>query len=288
MKKINKYFVSLLLIVSFLFCVNLVSALATDVPTSVNVTINTPIASAVLNGVVEYNVSLDAGYEDQNWSLVEVFLKSTLTSNSSNVLIATGNNNTNDAYINGTFSSDVVEDANNYIITLQLRNGTSAVSINVTRTGLTVENTIPQAASGLLPTSDTDGTVNFSATVVGENTTSCTLYFDGTNPGLSSYAMTYSNNGCSKQLTSVPEQSYRWYVRASDETNTTDSSKQTTNVDIKTSAGKAAQIIASGQGASQGGALLSITKGIDGVPGGYLTVIIAIAIIVAVVISRRK
>lgn len=288
--ELNKYkFVSLLLATVLLFSVGLISS-AGDVPTSANVTINVPLTGGTFTGsVTVFNVSMDPGYEDQNWSGVDIFVRSASTGNSSDTYLGHGNNVTNDLDLNGTFDSTTIEDATDYIVTFQLVNGTTASNVNATISGITFSNTVPGAATNLLPTSDSDGTVNFSSTVIGRNVTACTLYFSGINPGSSSYAMTHGGDGCSYELASVPEQSYTWYVETSDGVDTADSSTQTTNVDVKTSAGKAVQLIAEGKATSQGGNLLSITDGgLGSIPGGYGMIFVVIAIIVAVVIYKRK
>jgi len=138
-----------------------------------------------------------------------------------------------------TFNSAAFEDATDYIINVTYTNATNGVLHSAdTNTGVTIDNTIPTAATSLSPTLNTDGAVTFSGTVTGSRTTACTLIFEGTNPGATSYAMTHTGNSCSHALSNVPESSYQWIIRASDGTNTTDSSSQTTTVDIKTGSGK--------------------------------------------------
>lgn len=168
------------------------------------------------------------------------YAQSSLTANSSWVQIAfQANTSANPNAINATFDSRGLEDANNYDFNATCRNDTSARSTR--NTGIDVDNTIPQAPTSLSPgdaTEDADGSISFSGTVTGANTTSCTLRFVSKNPGSSSYTMTHSGNDCTYTLSSAPEEAYQWYIRASDETNTTDSSTQTVRVDIPTSSSK--------------------------------------------------
>ncbi len=102
-----------------------------------------------------------------------------------------------------------------------------------------MDNAVPTAATSLTPTTDDDGDFTFSGTVTDSETTSCTLQFVGgtTIPGGDSQAMTYSGDTCSLIVTDVPESIYTWFIRASDETNTTDSSEQQTNIDVDSGGG---------------------------------------------------
>ena len=87
----------------------------------------------------------------------------------------------------------------------------------------------------------------------------------------------------------MPEQTYKWFIRASDGTNTTDSSKQIVSVDVKTSAGKAALLASQPGVTSKGGATLSVASVTDKIPGGSTTIIIAvIVIVITLVIVKRK
>ena len=83
-----------------------------------------------------------------------------------------------------------------------------------------------------------DGTQNFLANVSG-NITSCTLYL-----GAESYDMTYDNDTetCEKEVSSIPEQTYNWYITATNGTEETQSSTKSITIDIKTSAGKTAML----------------------------------------------
>lgn len=274
--KLNK--ISLIFLASLLFSLAFISGAMT-------VVIDSPSASSTVSGTT-VNVSITATNPGRDWNCT-IYAKSSLTANSSWSTLGGGATikNATATIWNVTINSIVLEDANNYIFNATCINAT--LSADDTNTGITVDNTIPQASTGLTPTSDTDDSVIFSGTVVGANTTSCTLLFDGINPGSSSYAMTHSGNTCTHTLT-VPKQTYRWYIRASDETNTTDSSTQTTNVDISSGAGRTAYLAQQAGIKSEGGATFSIVDGIGDIPSGWIVAVIVIVIVLVIILVKKK
>lgn len=206
-----------------MFLVGMVSAAPTLV---------TPATSSSVNGAtVSWNVTNGTLNEMVNCS---IYLSSSSTANSTATNVSTGANVTASATnITGTFDSTILEDSNDYSIYASCTNSSGSIS-NTSASTITIDNTIPQAPSSLSPSSstDTDGSVSFSATVTGANTTGCTLFFVGKNPGSSSYAMTHSSNSCTYTISSVPEESYAYLIQASDGTNSTNSSQATFLVDI--------------------------------------------------------
>lgn len=249
----------------------------------------------ILNGNSVINVSLSAAQE-QNWTYAIAYIQSAGSTANNSLILINGTNNKNVTTdgtkynISITIPSLSVEDGNDYTLTVSLWNGTA--HFNKTAS-VTVDNSIPTAPTSLLPTSDSDGTVNFSATVVGKNTTACTLYFSSYNPGATSYAMSHSGDSCSVQLSNVAEQTYPWYITASDGTNTTNSNSQTTSVDVKTSAGKAAQYIASGEAVAEGGATFSVAgNGVfdNPITGWVIGILVFAGIIITVlfVVFKKK
>jgi cobalamin biosynthesis Mg chelatase CobN len=289
MKKIN-------LLVSLVFSLFLLTILTTSFVSGA-ITLVTPAGSSTVGGTSPFQVivpSADSGGVAFNCTL---YAKSTLTANNSWVYLKVVLNNTvghgNGTSVNNTFASATLEDANNYIFNATCRNITKVIG-SVTNSVILVDNIVPTAPSALTPTSDTDGTVDFSSTVVGRETTSCILYFTGSNPGLSSYAMvhTIGTNTCTYSSLSMPEQTYNWYVTASDETNTTNSATQTTNVDVY--GGSAAKIPALLQEPgvqSTGGATLSVTGETitDKIKSniGIIAVILVVIVVVVIWIKRK-
>ena len=198
-KKKSVIFASVFLL-AFLF--SMMSVMAME---SANVTIVTPASSGALIGATApFNISLVTGYEAENWTSVRIYLQSAgLTANTTEALATDWVANETDLLLNGTLDSTVFEDGNDYIFKAQLFNGTDY--INVTRTGITIQNTVPQAPSITTHSNhqviSTAGTVTFSFTVTNANTTSCTYsiarggassgsdYFSGTG--------TYSGSTCS-------------------------------------------------------------------------------------------
>lgn len=227
MKQKREILVSLFALM-FIFCLGLVSALE-----SANITVVTPGASGTLSGAsAVFNCSVVAGYEAENYTTGYIYLQSaSLTANTTESLMATVANTT--AYdFNGTLDSTTVQDGTDYTFKCSLFNGTDYV--NATRTGITIDNTIPQAPT-LSPvnyyeiTSTT--TQTFTGTVVDENTTSCTytIYRQGSSSDSKSASGsgTYATTSCtfSKTFTNSEDNGvYYWTVTASDGTNTTSSS----------------------------------------------------------------
>ena len=280
MEKINKNRILTLVLVFAIMCVGLVSA----------VNLVTPATSDVISGAT-------ASFNVTNETLIEVlnctfYASSTLTANSSAVSLGTLTNDTaGDVNINGTLDTTVLEDANNYQIYASCWNATDQ-SNSSSNTGITIDNTVPTAATSLSPSDNSkvlNGSLDFTGTVVGSATTSCTLEFVGiVPPGGNSQSMTHTGNTCSLSLTNVPDQTYNWFIRASDETNTTDSSELTVNADVTTSAGKVAVLIEESGITSEGGALLSIAGEGEGKVPKIVWIIGVIAIVGIVLYKRRK
>jgi len=221
--------------------------------------ITTPAASATISGSTYVNVTVtNPSIDGFNCS---IYASSTLTANTTeSLLIFQMANNTvgGTAFVNGTANTLAVEDANNYILKAVCRNS-SGFEFNDTNTGITVDNTVPQTPSSLSPadaSTETDGDVTFSATVTGANTTSCILYFSTRNPGTPSYAMTHSGNTCTVDLTAIPEETYDYYITASDETNTSTSATARFEID-------------GGGGGGGGGALPPVCGDLLCEPGEY-------------------
>lgn len=249
------------------------------------VSLDLPTDASSVTGTFVLNVTNSTFDEMVNCSFT---IASSLTANTS-VTIGTLDNDTLDN-VNTTFDSTSIEDSDDYTITAACRNSSNDQASDTAT--ITVDNTIPGTPTGMSPADanvDTDGSVTFSVTVIGVNTTSCTLNFTGINPGNPGYTMTHSGNTCTKTITSIPENTYNWQTYASDETNISAGSTETTqHVDITTSAGKAAQLIQQKGVTSKGGALLSIPL-IGDLNGNMVwIVIIGIAVLVIIVISKRK
>lgn len=230
MEQTNKYKRSLLLVITglvLLFALAFVSA----VPTLV-----TPATSGSVTGSTQaFNVTNSSMTETINCT---IYAFSVSTANSSAVSLGLLTNNTaHDFDISGALSTKVIEDSNNYQFYAICANAT-AIQTSATNTGITVNNTVPSAPTA--PSATVTGqSVSFTSTVVGANTTGCTLTFSGVNYGGSNQAMTHSGNTCTLSLTNVPEQSYTWYITASDGSESSaHSSSTTTRVDVKTSATK--------------------------------------------------
>ena len=224
-------FLSLLTIVAFM---GLVSSA---------ITFNFPSSSSTITGIGVINVTVPITDSGNTNFTCNIYAGSALTANITWTAITEIHNNTAGSggllFINGTFGAEIIEDANDYSFNATCSNETGVFD-DAVNTGITIDKGVPSSATSLTPaeaTIDTDGSVSFSATVLGENTTSCTLRFQGRNPGESSYAMTHSGNTCTFTLANIAEQTYEWFVRASDESQTADSSNQKFSVDVSSGAG---------------------------------------------------
>jgi len=247
--KINSSLFIGLVVTVFLISVMSVSAATTII---------SPAASSGINGSVLFNITNTdlILIDNDNVTLlnITIWAKSSLTANSSWVVIGENSSlnvsgelceDLDDSGCNMTTITidvtNVLEDANNYIINASAYNMTATGGLfsDDTNTGIIVDNTIPTASTSLTPTTDADGSVTFSGTVDGTKTTSCNLVFANNGPtfGSRTQSMTHTGDTCSLSLTGIPEHTYIWYIDASDESNVTSSSTQTTNVDISTGGG---------------------------------------------------
>ena len=277
-KKIN---IGILAVMFIILSLSLISAVTT---------INTPAASTTLTScgpLQTFNVtSTDGVVPGRQTVNLTFYAGSTLTANTSWATLGTNNTLNLTLLGNETITSlnltGLLEDADNYIINVTVRNSTGAIIGEDTNTGMLIDCTVPTAATSLTPTTDTDGDVTFSGTVTASQTTSCTLRFNGAlPPGGQGQTMTHSGSTCSLTINAIPESIYTWFIRASDETNTTDSSTQQTNIDVQTSSGKAAVYIAEGA-KSEGGATFSVVS--DGLINGISNTSLIIGLIVVIIL----
>ena len=78
------------------------------------------------------------------------YAKSSLTANSSWTSLSTFTNaSANSLNVNGTFSSSILEDANNYIFNATCRNLTNSQTSSVGTASITINNTIPVSPTSL-------------------------------------------------------------------------------------------------------------------------------------------
>lgn len=209
---------------------------------SATTTINSPASSGTVSGSFIFNVTTTDVTEIGIPVDVLIYAMSTSTANSTWSLIGQNsslNLSATDIVNNSltSLSTSVIEDASDYIFNATIQNASSDTFLgDGTVSSVIVDNTIPTAPSSLSPTSS-DRSVDFSATVVGENTTVCTLSFAGTNPGSSSYTMTHSGDECTHSLTNVADGTYPFTITASDGTNSSESSETIVTVDEVTGTG---------------------------------------------------
>jgi len=208
-------------------------------------TINTPAASTVVGGsTTDFNVTTtDVIGADGINDIVNLtfYAQSTLTANSSWVVVGTNNSVNMTLYENHTVTSvntSTIEDANNYIFNVTIivdANGT--LLAEDTNTGMTVDNTIPTAATGLTSGVQTSSTPTISSTVVGTEVTGCTINFTQTNPGSAGYDLTHTGNTCSTSGITFPDQSFTYTIWAHDGTNATQSAESTVTVSTTSGGG---------------------------------------------------
>lgn len=129
--------------------------------------------------------------------------------------------------------------------------GGGSTACNATRT-VSVDRTVPQTPTSPSPTGRvTSNDQTFSATVNGGNTSNCLLIFTNKNPGNSQYPMTHSGTTCTQAFTNLPQTTYDYIIRASDGTNVSETTLQSTEVDVRTATAKKAYISSGGQLPSQ-------------------------------------
>ncbi len=224
--KINKYTIGLLLVltISLIGCVSATS-----------VVLESPTDSESVTGLFILNASIDSNssnYQNCSW-----YVKSAgLTANTSWITIGDQVANTTQGFWGTTYNTtNNIEDGSDYIFNVSCTNATNTLSD--VSSNVVVDNTVPVAPTSLSPTSesvDDDGSVTFSGTVDGNETTACTLNFPNKNPGSSSYSMTHTGDTCTYTISSLPEETYDYYLTASDGTNTSDSSTLRFGVSIDT------------------------------------------------------
>lgn len=260
------------------------------------VTLQDPSASDVLVGIaVTWNVTNSSDNFGTGMTFCRIWASSSSTANSTAINISEYSNTSIAAlFINGSMDTTVgaayLEDASDYSFFASCGNSTASAETNSSTVTVTIDNSAPTAGTSLSPAAssiDTDGSVTFSATVVGENTTACTLYFPTTNPGSSSYVMTHSGDSCTITRT-VAEQTYSYIIGASDGRNETNTSSTAFQVDVPAGGIPLDSLEYIRQQEAQDKRALSVGGGmnIGGIPAW---VIVAIAVIVIViVINRRK
>lgn len=217
----------------FLFMFSILSVSATT-------TINTPSASSTIGGSTAFNVTVTDGTvpERENLNLT-FYLKSSLTANNTWAVIGTNNSLNFTLTANQSITTinlaGLIEDANDYILNVTVKNSTGSIIGSDTNTGMIVDQTVPQTPT-LSPASNPSSpqtsstTQTFTATVTGANTTSCTYVIarGGASSG-SDYitgTATHSGNTCTftKAFTATTDNgNWKWYVTASDETNSSTS-----------------------------------------------------------------
>lgn len=256
------------------------------------INIDQPTVATTWTTVGSINISIE-GFnlvEDANYSC-NVSAVSVSTANSTEALIIENYGNNTNLSVTGNatildFDVTSIEDGADYAFTVGCFNDTDIWAAKAVGLIFTINNTVPTAATTLSPsddTTDTDGDVTFSGTVTGTATTNCTLYFPGTNPGASSYIMTHSADSCSHSLTGLSEQTYDWYIQASDGTDIIDSS--TFSVMIDSSSGTR-RITPEQQEESI--RELAVTQGEGGLSTGWIIAIVVIAIGVIAFVLRKR
>jgi len=234
-RKKNSVIIASIFLFTFLF--SMVSVMAME---EANITIVTPAVSGSLIGATAiFNVTLITGYEAENWTSIRIYLNSAgLTANTTETLATAWITNTTDLMLNGTLDSTVFEDGNDYVFKAQLFNGTDY--LNVSRTGITINNGVPTAPTispADLTTRTTSGTQTFTGTVVDAETTSCTytIYRAGSPSDGNSGSGVYSGTSCTftKTFSTSADNGVWWVtITASDGTDTTSSSTNKYNVNL--------------------------------------------------------
>lgn len=221
------------------------------------VTLEAPANSENVSGEYDLNATFaDYGGTLPNQTWCSFYAKSSLTANSTYTvgtttgLLANVTNQTVNglgvAWINTSFNSEstmwVIEDASNYEFAAYCGVDNTTITTTLrdddTSTSVIVNTSIPDTPSSLVPAADSilnyTG-ITFSAAVGDANTTACTLYFTGNNPGTTSYTGTHTSGTttCTKSFstTYIAEGVYTYYIQASDGAETRNSASTTFTID---------------------------------------------------------
>lgn len=216
-----------------------VGAVALATPTLVS-----PASSSKIQGTVTLNASI-TGWSDQDLLNISYYGYSSDTANSSAIVVASRNeiNFTNSLQdLNVSFDTTGLEDGATYTWLVQIVNNSvgsgSDAANSSTSTSVIVDNTIPQAPTSLTSATQTSSSFTLSSTVVGVNTTACTLSWVGSSPlSGSSPSGTHSGDSCTFSLSSAAEGSYIYQITASDGSNSTASSEQSIKIDTPSGTG---------------------------------------------------
>ena len=225
-------------------------------------TINTATweASTVVN--ISTKTANDGSLVNMSYITVRFSATDTANSSTSRVVNITNTTATNFdlGYANFTMNSAIVLEDTSVGSATAISTGVGA-SDAVTSSALTilVDRTTPTAPTGMTPAASTvtSRDQTFVGTVVGAETTGCTLIFDGANPPRTTSTMTHSGDTCTLALTNIPSATYRYAIRASDGVDTADSAYTELTVDGgQMSASKKALVVsaATGQAATPAGA----------------------------------
>jgi len=218
-----------ILLLSLLSVIVLFSMFSVSALIAANITIVSPATSGTLSGIISpVNITRD-GYDGENWTRARAYLQSAaLTANTTEMMVVDWTLNVTTYNWSLEIDTSGIEDGNDYTFKIELWNGTD--DINVTRTGLTINNGVPTAPT-LSPSTNTQSTsaetVTFTGTVVDANTTSCTytFYRDGSSSdgNSDSGSGSYSGTSCTFTQTfadNTDNGNYYWTVTASDGTDT--------------------------------------------------------------------
>lgn len=190
-------------------------------------TVNTPGASAVITGSYVLNATIDAPPIGQgHWATsCLITASSSLSANLSDTIVNLTNTTTNQTEWNATFVSSTFEDASDYTFLWTCLNTTHQLSANTSRSGITIDNTVPAMATGLTSGTQTSDDVTVSATVTDAQTTGCSIEWEGTNSITPLYpsgtAGTYSGSSCSVSFSNLPDNTYSYRIRTTDGRDTT-------------------------------------------------------------------
>ena len=212
---------------------------------SATVVLVNPLSSGTVSGQQNWNLTVTLG-SFQHIGNCSIYVSSPSTANSTATNISFYSNvSANATSLNGTILSATsirIEDSTDYSMYASCRNISGQIQNSSTLTSIRWDNTVPTAPASIYPSDELrneNGSLDFSSTVTGANTTLCRLYFvNGPNSGGASQSMTHSANACTLSLSNVPAQTYNFILESSDGTNRTNSSETTVHVDIPSSAGK--------------------------------------------------
>lgn len=182
-------------------------------------------------GVVQINFTMNdsgGGYGAASVTSCNASMVSSLSANNTKVWAFINGSETYNVNMTWTINitSTLLEDATDYTVYINCSNSSASFFQGTLLTGVTVDNTVPTAASSIYPVDGalytSNNTVDFRTTINDANTIYAYVVWRDMSPtGNALDAMSCSGTTCTLEAASVSRGVYYWTVKTSDGTNST-------------------------------------------------------------------